>query len=60
MCADLSIEVPLRQDDLASLAGSTRPTANRVLRSLEDTGVITLARGQITVVDIAALCTRAR
>ncbi len=49
------VEVVVRQEDLASLAGTTRPTANRVLRRLEHDGVITLHRGRITVVDDLAL-----
>lgn len=49
------IEVPVRQEDLASLAGTTRPTANRVLKRLERDGVITLHRGRTTIVDPAAL-----
>lgn len=51
------IDVPVRQEDLASLAGTTRPTTNRVLKRLEQDGVITLQRGRTTVVDPAALRT---
>ena len=53
-------EVPLRQEDLASLAGTTRPTTNRVLRQLVDDGVIALSRGRIVVLDVDALTKRAR
>lgn len=49
------VDVPIRQEDLASLAGTTRPTANRVLKQLEHDGVITLGRGRTTIVDPAAL-----
>ena len=50
-----AIEIPLRQEDLASMAGITRPTANRVLRQLAATGVITVRRGRTTVLDQAGL-----
>ena len=53
------IEIPLRQDDLASMAGTTRPTANRVLRQLEDEGIVALRRGTLQVLDAAALAARA-
>ncbi len=49
------IEVPLKQDDIASMAGTTRPTANRVLKQLEAEGLIELARGRIVVVDLERL-----
>lgn len=47
--------VPLRQEDLADLAGTTRATVNRVLRRLERDGVVSLGRGRVRVVDQAAL-----
>ncbi len=49
------IDVPIRQEDLASLAGTTRPTANRVLKRLEHDGVIVLRRGRTIIVDPVAL-----
>ena len=52
---DPPVVVPLTQDELAQLAGTTRPTANRVLRAGEDQGVIELARGRIVVHDSTAL-----
>lgn len=45
------VEINLTQDDVASLAGTTRATANRALRALASGQVISLARGRITVVD---------
>ena len=54
------VRVPLTQTELAELAGATRPTVNRVLRSLQDEGVLTLARGRIEVQDRAALRRHAR
>lgn len=55
-----TVEVAITQDDLASMAGTTRPTANRVLRALEDAGVITIGRGRLTLLDRAGLDRRAR
>lgn len=48
-------EIHLTQDDVASLAGTTRATVNRVLRALEARGVLVLARGRITVRDCRRL-----
>ena len=48
-------QIPLTQDDVAGMVGTTRATANAVLRRLEDRGVLTLRRGRITVRDAAAL-----
>ena len=52
--------IPLTQDDLASLAGTTRPTANRLLKALEKEGVVAVSRGRVTVVDVDELRRRAR
>ena len=49
------VAVPLNQTALAELAGVTRPTANRVLRRLEASGVVALDRGRVTVLDPTAL-----
>ena len=54
------VSVPLRQEDVASMAGIARPTANRVLKQLESDGLINLTRGRLEVLDLAALRTRAR
>lgn len=54
------IDVPLRQDQLASLAGSTRSTTNRVLQQLVDASIVELARGRIVILDVAALADRSR
>ncbi len=58
--SDEPVIVPLIQEDLAHLAGTGRPTVNRVLRSGEADGVLVLARGRIEVIDVAALERRAR
>ena len=52
--------VPLRQEDIAALAGTSRATVNRVLREEEKRGAVALARGRTTVVDIQALESRCR
>lgn len=43
--------LPLTQQDVAELAGTTRPTANRVLRLLADEGLIGLGRSEVVIVD---------
>lgn len=53
------IDIPLRQDDLASMAGTTRPTANRILRKLQDSGVISLRKGHVQILDVESLAARA-
>lgn len=53
-------DIRLTQDDLASMAGTTRATANGVLRTLEERGVLALRRGRITVLDSTALDRAAR
>jgi CRP-like cAMP-binding protein len=52
---DDGVPLPFTQEDVASMAGTTRPTANRVLIRLRDDGLIELGRGRITVLDRAAL-----
>jgi len=52
--------VPFTQEDLAGLAGTTRPTANRTLRQAELVGLLILHRGRIELVDPIGLKDRAR
>ena len=52
--------VPLTQDDLADLAGTSRATVNRVLRSEEDRGTLKLGRGRTEVLDLEAIERRGR
>lgn len=54
------VTIPLRQDDLAGLAGTSRATVNRVLRQEEVRGAVALARGKVTITDRAALERRGR
>jgi CRP/FNR family transcriptional regulator, cyclic AMP receptor protein len=53
-------EIPLTQDDLASLAGTSRATVNRVLRQAEEAGWVALGRGRVKVLDTERLARRAR
>jgi len=52
---DAPVAIPLTQDDIAQLAGTTRSTANRVLRAGEEQGVLQLARGRIEIHDRSGL-----
>jgi len=52
--------IALTQDDLASMAGTTRPTANRVLKRAETDGLLRLGRGRIEIIDADRLTKRAR
>jgi CRP-like cAMP-binding protein len=51
--------IALTQDDLASMAGTTRSTANRVLKRAETDGLLRLARGRIEILDRDQLARRA-
>ena len=48
--------IPLTQDDVAELAGATRPTVNRVLKDAESASAVRLSRCRIEVVDRGLLC----
>jgi CRP-like cAMP-binding protein len=52
-------EVPLTQEDIAGLAGTSRATVNRVLRNEENRGTLRLQRGKTTVLEPEALARRA-
>ena len=52
--------IPLTQEELASLAGTSRATVNRVLRFEAEKGTIELARGRTTLRDPDGLRQRAR
>jgi CRP/FNR family transcriptional regulator, cyclic AMP receptor protein len=54
------VVVPLNQEDLAGLAGTSRATANRVLREEEARGTVKLGRGRTTVLDVEAVTRRGR
>ena len=55
---DGEVTVPLRQEDLAGLAGTSRATVNRVLREEEGRGTVRLGRGRVVVLDRATLARR--
>jgi CRP-like cAMP-binding protein len=55
-----AVDVPLNQSELASLAGTSRATVNRVLRDEERRGTIELLRGRTRVLDPSGLARRAR
>lgn len=58
--ADNEPRIQLRQEDLATLAGTTRPTVNRLLRRLQAEGIVALSRGGLTILDPARLRRLAR
>ena len=49
------VDIPVRQEDLATMAGTTRPTANKILRQLEADGIVALSRGRVRVLDLVRL-----
>jgi CRP/FNR family cyclic AMP-dependent transcriptional regulator len=51
--------VPLTQEELSNLAGTSRATVNRVVREAQSRGELALRRGRIGVIDAAALSGRA-
>jgi CRP/FNR family transcriptional regulator, cyclic AMP receptor protein len=54
------VSIPLSQTDIAELAGASRPTTNRVLRRLEEDGLVQLHRGRLDVTDRQGLQARDR
>ena len=54
------IEIPLTQEELAELAGSTRATINRILRDEERRGVLRLERGRTVVLALEQIVRRGR
>jgi CRP/FNR family transcriptional regulator, cyclic AMP receptor protein len=52
--------VPLTQEDIAAMAGTSRATVNRVLREEARLGAVALARGRTTVLDSEGLERRCR
>lgn len=47
--------VPITQDDIASMAATTRSTANRALQDAVDKGFLQLGRGKFEVLDRAGI-----
>ena len=54
-----AVVVPLTQEDIAGLAGTSRATVNRVLREEERRGTVELKRGKTVVLDFDELVRRA-
>jgi CRP/FNR family transcriptional regulator, cyclic AMP receptor protein len=54
------VVIPLTQEEIAQLVGTTRPTANHHLRALVAEGLIAMRRGSIEVLDPVGLSHRAR
>jgi CRP/FNR family transcriptional regulator, cyclic AMP receptor protein len=52
--------IPLTQEELAEMAGTSRATVNRVLRDEQRRGTLELRRGRTIVLDLAGLERRAR
>jgi CRP/FNR family transcriptional regulator, cyclic AMP receptor protein len=52
--------VAVTQEEIATMAGTTRPTVNRVMQDLAEAGIVELGRGRFTVADPAALARAAR
>ena len=52
--------VPLTQEALAEMAGTSRATVNRVLRDEHKRGAVELARGRTIVREVDQLVSRAR
>ncbi len=48
---DFGCVIPLTQEDLALMSGTTRPTVNEALRAIERAGAIRIGRGHIHVLD---------
>jgi len=55
----VATRIPLTQNEIADLGGTSRSTTNRVLQSLASDGVVALHRGHVDVVDPEALRRRA-
>jgi CRP-like cAMP-binding protein len=56
---DGPVTIPLTQNELADLAGGSRPTVNEILQRLAAQGAVSLGRGRVVVEDRAALERRA-
>jgi CRP-like cAMP-binding protein len=52
--------VPLTQEQLAELAGTTRPTVNRLLQDEQVRGTLRLERGRTVVLELDTLARRAQ
>jgi len=55
-----STVIPLNQEVLVSLAGTSRSTTNHTLRAVELAGAVAVGRSRVEIVDLDALTRRAR
>ena len=55
-----AVSIPLTQEDLAQLTGTTRQTSNRFLGEAEDAGLLRVGRGRVEVLDVEGLARRGR
>ena len=53
------VTIPLTQEELAEMAGTSRATVNRVLREEQTRGTVELLRGKTVVRDLDGLASRA-
>ena len=57
---DAVVEIPLTQEDIAQVVGTTRPRVNGVLKTGEQLGFLEVRRGRLVVNDVGALRAKAR
>ncbi|MDH3707711.1 MAG: Crp/Fnr family transcriptional regulator [Acidimicrobiia bacterium] len=60
LCVCFDGEIPLTQQAIATMAGTTRPTVNACLQQLREAGAVSLRRGRISVIDPDRLAPEAR
>jgi CRP/FNR family cyclic AMP-dependent transcriptional regulator len=53
------VVIPLTQDDLAGLCGTTRATVNQLIGKLVDRKLLEVARGRVTITDLPGLARKA-
>lgn len=54
------VTIPLTQQDIAQLTGTTRQTSNRVLGAAEAAGLLRVGRGRIELLDVEGLARQGR
>jgi len=52
---DASVSIPLTQDEIAQMVGTTRPTVNHHLRAFAAAGLVNIRRGAIDILDAVGL-----
>lgn len=57
---DGTVTIPLTQEELAEMAGTSRATVNKILREEAARGTVELRRGRTIVTDLELLAQRAR